>query len=87
MNDRYKGKIVSCPQFKKRAEMDLGMGVGLATMELNWKEYIKGARYNRPEEVYLELVSPFWSGLVRLDELGRLRLLYSCYISEQDCTQ
>jgi hypothetical protein len=48
MKDKLKGKIVACPQFKKKVEVNFAQNTsGVIVFELNWKDYIKGARYFR----------------------------------------
>jgi hypothetical protein len=48
MKEKMKGKIVACPQFKKKVEVKFTDSIsGLISFELNWKDYIKGVRYLR----------------------------------------
>jgi hypothetical protein len=52
------------------------------TVELNWKEYIKGVRYLVPDKISLELIPPFFCGMVEVDQSGNIQLLYSCSVTE-----
>jgi hypothetical protein len=51
---------------------------------LNWKEYIKGVRYFLEEEVKIEMIGPFFCGLVEVDEANQITQVFSAIIGEDD---
>ena len=70
--------------FRKDYQPQVPSCDALMTIQLNWKDYIKGIRYLEEEQIYLQLVTPFFFGLIQVDEEKNIQLLCCATIEESD---
>ena len=63
-------------------ESAVGETATLLSVELNWKDYLKGVRYMDEDWIHLELVCPFFFGFAELDEQKQFQLLCRTTVEE-----